>query len=332
MLNEKFVCTYKQVSSFRVESEALRYRRVRTGKQDRTHAEQKVRKNGGNIVSYFCDSSGRVVEIIVGPQKPNEMIAAVHRVTQFNKALASAPASDHSELAKKYVLDLIDENARKEFDEFAESYPDVKEADESALREILTHKKLETPRNNKDLHTHMRAERLRRKNRFRENLLLTKNPLPKIDDIEKPVFECMTGNKYKVPSPEYKQRLQQFASANKSGKFVLAVMLDDQRNPWLQPNVNKKPKYVAPDINAVTSFSAICKKEQFAIVGVTHDDLFRILSELGKKPMRFKDNRTTQKKGVGFIVFDRDAKVMKFLPPDTGLSDVSRAMRLAVNK
>jgi len=112
-LNENFVCTFKQVSSFSVTTRERRYILAKDKKaSDYSHKQKK----GGNVASYFCDSNSRVLEIVVGPVKPNRLAFSARQAYALHQRMKDASLEAQYELARKHIADLIEDQTLQWFE------------------------------------------------------------------------------------------------------------------------------------------------------------------------------------------------------------------------
>lgn len=81
--NEHFVAAHQQVGSFEV-----------------TNQGGVLRKNGGNVASYFCTPDGRVVNAIAGPVPADDLLAAAQWAVEAYAKSSSHASERAQELAK----------------------------------------------------------------------------------------------------------------------------------------------------------------------------------------------------------------------------------------
>lgn len=107
-LNENYICTYKQISTFQVQTNKLTNKVLHNIDQfefERMDEEQRqaylsdVAKNrlsrrGGDVASFFLDPNGRVLEMVLGSVGPNRLLVSAQRAVSLNQELMSVRDSE----------------------------------------------------------------------------------------------------------------------------------------------------------------------------------------------------------------------------------------------
>ena len=341
-LNENFVCTFKQVSSFSVTTRERRYILAKDKKaSDYSHK----RKRGGNVASYFCDSNSRVLEIVVGPVRPNRLAVSARQAYALHQRMKDASLEAQYELARKHIADLIEDQTlqrfekclvEKQWDGFTRSkynqdgdYSDeaIVEASRCTLVTAMAARPGLQGRLPKTLEEFNLLPGLNQYGYMRENLLLAELPLVRIDKIEQPVFEILMGQPYMTIDRGFAEKLANIKSTFASGKGVVIAVTERVRD-HRQAAVEKK---IAPwGRNYLLDYRGIRKQlEHFEVFELKESELLLVMSELKLRPPKIATNRSSvEMYGPGAAVFDHDGKLRKLVGAIRGRQLVSKTMKL----
>lgn len=311
-----------------------------------------LHKSGGNIVSYFCDSDARVLEIAVGPASPTRLRQSADRALELNHQLENLTEKEQLSLARRHYLKLCGTQNVEKFESYitfkqwrgadpidVEKKPNIDAVVRAALFSIeewtfgravsWRDKRFESypevfpaTRNQfgkLDRHSLQRASNDTLL--YKENLPLAEYPLIQIGEIEKAVFQILVGQPYSVLTRDYEEKLASFKRFRNAQKHILLVLTD-------APSRLSAP-FMEPDLDEFWSFnSIISQQDDFGILTVTYDEMFGILSDTGSPPLNEKlENREIRKKGLGFVIFDDQGNAAKLLPSGYQYMNVGRTMR-----
>ena len=112
-LNENFVCTFKQVSTFTVTNRKYKWR-DRWGNENERDS---TRKNGGNVASYFCNPDREVLSLVVGPVAPKRVWISGELARDLHAKTSNLNPEEQAVLARKFHKKLAGEKSMRLFDE-----------------------------------------------------------------------------------------------------------------------------------------------------------------------------------------------------------------------
>lgn len=372
-LNVNFVCTYKQASTFQVSQrkqsakKRLRTEAIASRERSENPLVRSFRDNvkkGGNVVSYFCDARGRVLEIVLGPAGPGRLTNSAVRSLELSKELKALSASQQDDLARKRLVALMSE---EKVNKFQDVLAQVKELDrsggdllnsvratyfvdrsssdgipnqnfeyvDSKFKEVFpaTHRRKHASFSGSfgkgvfGGENHWAELASSSEYLFCENLFLSEFPLAQLSDIEEPVFEILLGQRFSVVDPVARKKLEQVKLALEDNKCLVAVLLERLYEDRFHYNISWKP-FQPSSRDELLNYPGVKKQlTKYHVFEATNTELFYILSELGK-PLKIElEVRQTKQKGIGFALFDNDGNVEKLLPAGTKPSRVSSAMK-----
>ncbi len=363
-LNENYICTYKQVSTFRVlapgkrtnadarqlerivgwERESIEKLDLNRQKEASSFLNQiKFKRNGGNVASYFLEPGGHVLQIVLGPVRPNDLLTSAESALELNQKLASA--TDHEirdQIASKHLKTSIPP-------EYVTAYSDLRSNGRLSKAKNLDTGVTRTDQEFRNaflanyLALHMsygNAYGLDDRSVFPEviphgfttvgrsceNLALTEFPLPELQQIEKHVFQVLLGQPYNPVGETYREKLETVKTAFARKQGVVALLTDRQT----QKHPTVKPKEFVPlkKSDLIKMGSIRNQSERFCLIEMSISELFAIFSDLGIAPVQGSlENRKIESNGWGAVLFDSSGQVRKVLPSGIRPQLVSNAMK-----
>lgn len=362
--NENYICTYKQVSTFRVlapgkrtNADARQLERIEESaresieeldlnrlKQASSFLNQiEFKRNGGNVASYFLEPSGQVLEIVLGPVRPNDLLASAKSALELNQKLASV--TDHEirdQIATKHLKTNIPP-------EYVTAYSDLRSKGKLSKTENLETGVTTTEQElrNAFLANYL-ALRMSGRNssglddrsvfpevipngfttvgQSCENLALTEFPLAELQQIEKHVFQVLLGQPYNPVDEKYLEKLETVKAAFDRNQGVVALLTDRQTR---KHHTFKQNEFVPLKKSDLLKMGSIRNQsESFCLIEMSEGELFAIFSDLGIGPVQGSlETRKAESNGWGAVLFDSSGQVRKVLPSGIRPQLVSNAMK-----
>jgi hypothetical protein len=211
------VATFEQVGVFTVTNSYDR----RGGKRAAT-----LRKQGGNVVTYFCTPRGHVLHFVVGPVTPEQLLASAQWSHETYQGLIEQEENG-STLERRREWMAVEHDKQLEKD--AEAVGEVAKwlSGTAGIPKIAGSEAL--------LQT-AKGHLLALKNATGDDAhqLLHDRPLPKLRDIEAPVFEVLAGQPFSRRAHHLQERVLDNV---KQVRPTLLVVADPGRVDW-QPQRN----------------------------------------------------------------------------------------------
>ena len=302
MAGEYYVATFRKVGNFRV---ALYQNGSGRGKPSH------LRKQGGNVVTYFCTPDGEVLHLLVGPTPPERIAEAARWAVD---AHARVRREGGSEFARRAAVlsRLHREAARKRVGGEA---PDVLFAAEA---EVVDEERFAAA------HRLLYAEEVLRVVRsvdeqasstvqsWTPHLLLAQLPYVELELLQEPVFELLAG--------------QQFAPRTLRQDALLRAVRENVR--LARPTL----LVVSPGTGGAAAAESVSRNRHVVAelaggspVGVTNDELTTLIDDLGQPPVQLAYGWRAQ-----YVILDAEgarAKVLAARGMPVSLATLTRFLR-----
>jgi len=220
LLGEHFVAAHQQVGDFEV-----------------TNVDGRLDKNGGNVASYFCTPSGRVLHAVVGPVKADELLAEAQWVLD-----AYLPLTD------KRLDEQAREMARAHYAEWGGSDSESWSQHQPRQNQFTAWQQPARPvpyartqqanvrTQQANVRTQQQYARAQQQSRQqfpwrgggsreqRIHMLLAARPMAPVTDVFEEVFEHILGQKVSKAAPNLMLADRQLTLAEKSGRPLLFII------------------------------------------------------------------------------------------------------------
>ena len=362
--NKNYICTYKQVSTFRVlaprkqtNAHARNLERIeesaREGieKLDLNRLKQAssslnqigFKRNGGNVASYFLEPGGQVLEIVLGPVRPNELLASAKSALELNQKLSSVTDREiRDQIATKHLKTNIPL-------EYVTAYSDLRSKGKLSKTE---NRDTGVPTTDQELRNAFLANYLALRmsggkpyglnassvfpeviphgfqtvGQSCENLALAEFPLTELQQIEKHVFQVLLGQPYNPVDEKYLKKLETIKAAFDRNQGVVALLTD--RLPRKHHTFKQKEFAPLKKSDLLKMGSIRNQSEKFCLIEMSEGELFTIFSDLEIVPVQGSlETRKVETNGWGAVLLDSSGKVRKVLPSGVRPQLVSNAMK-----
>lgn len=247
----------------------------------------RVAKQGGNVVTYFCTPHQLVLGWVVGPVTSDDLVAEAKQALKSRQVLhrwSQRDGDTQREQIREHFLSQIHPANRQGMRLWTSFKPEQRlNADREAVARILSLAKT-TQRKTQGLasaeisrlgrggrfrNPEVRAESLRIQNSIRSDLsrmVIAELPLLKLDQVQEPVFESLANQAFE-PRSERNEELLTAINANiASGKPTVLRLASDHRTPARDDEL--------PEL-----------LDRFTVLQLTAKELTRLSDDLGHAPV-----------------------------------------------
>ena len=304
---------YEQVGQFKV-SQTFRS----AGTQKRTF----LSKQGGNVVSYFCTPDLRVIHFRVGVVYAAELAnearwaAAAYHTMLRDPFDESGPAGH---LRRGHHEQVAAETWEK-YQAAGDAGPSSDKAGERVASVLATLKQMQAAHLPAG-HPHLKWVKQRRVSiAGAEHILMATSPLPKLREIEAPVFEIMAGEPY-LPRSERSDELADLAKQAIAAKQPLLIVI--------RGDIESAELLGIEDAATTLQANSSVRKQlaEFRVLQMTANELTWLLADIDQQPIKSRWNDS-----VRYVVFNGHGELVASLMQRHTLSVLNRMLKRAIEQ
>lgn len=284
-----------------------------------------MRKQGGNLVSYFCTPDGRILNFVVGAVAPDAVLQAADWALEQHRAAGGADhAADFVSAHGNAHLAALSPEFREAFAGFRANVdlPSPPPIDKLVKLAVEGQAKAMAPR-----FAHLSDPRFEsiRNNLARgsiagslPHLILSQRPLARIEDVDQVIFESLAGEAFN-PYGRRNALLANQVKKNIDDRVPTLLVIEPQIDPDLLPG----DAQIASSLP--TSLSVKRHLESMRVVSLSNDELTWLLADLGQPTIAVRRGTVIQ-----FVVLDAQGERLAALKEKTPTSVLARFMAKAV--
>ena len=325
-------------------------------RRDARLEEKSVRKQGGNVTSYFCNPDREVLGFVVGPVTSERLKKSCDKALDFfEQSLLYRAGSDRAIFARKYHRQIAHPDLMSRFDEYntQSSWKDGKykgrpvaaEAKRAAKATFVAALELKTGSRESHQSINLSKEIFparfttyggeKKRNHlktqseevdkllFAEHSMLTEVPMIRIEELEKHVFQVLVGQEYSPRTRQHDWNYEKFVKAKEDNKYVLAIV-DKEKPATFAPNRGRKRTF---ETEFVVKHHAIRRHAKtFAIIKFTQPEFFTLLNDLDHEPVNRKGIKWSDG-AIRFVLFDQSGHAVKTLGTHASPARIGNAMK-----
>lgn len=317
-LSRHFVAAFQQVGQFQVTNEY----RASSSKDS-----ARLRKRGGNLVSYFCTPDGRILHFVVGAVSGNTLLeAADWAVARRPPTSDRDPAADLAERHRGDHWEALPADLREAFaaqraKEKLPAPPPVERLVELALDaqiQLLTSNQPAKPYPVVQNERYWSAIAGRQVAGALPHLILSQRPLADLDAVSKPIFESLAGETFN-PYDQRNAHLAEQVRKNIEDRVPTLLVIEAQIDPKTLPGGT------AVGSSLPTSRSVQRHLESVRVVSLSSDELTWLLADLDQPAIAVRRGASLQ-----FVVLNAQGERMAALTDKTPISVLGRFLAQAV--